>query len=84
MNDSLSVGRIQSIRDLDDQIQKSIRFEGLALNDVLECVALEQLHGDEGLAFILVDFINRADVGVIQAGSSLRLTLKSLQRLMVL
>ena len=49
-----------------------------------ECLPLQQFHGDEGGAFVLVHVVNSADVGMIQGGGSLRLALKASQGLMVL
>ena len=81
VNDSLSVGRVQSVRDLDRQFQESIRFEARPLNEMFESLALQQLHGDKGLAFILIHIVNGADVRVIQTGGSLGLALETRQRL---
>ena len=39
--------------------------------------------GDKRLAFLLVDVVNGADVGVIEAGDGTELTLEALQRVMV-
>jgi hypothetical protein len=43
----------------------------------------QKLHHDEGPAILLADFMNRADVGMIEGGSGLRLALKTGQRLRV-
>jgi hypothetical protein len=36
------------------------------VNNVLERVTLEQLHGDEGPALVLVYVVNGADVGMVE------------------
>jgi len=41
-------------------------------------LAFEQLHHNEGLAFMLAEFVNRADVGVVYGGGSTRFSLKAL------
>ncbi len=46
-------------------------------------LALEQLHRDEGLALVLVDVVDRADVGVLERGGGPRLALQPLERLRV-
>src|SRR5882724_11593250 len=51
---------------------------------MFQCYALEKLHGDEASAALLADFVNGADVGVIQRGGGSRLTPKTLQGLRVL
>ena len=64
--------------------QERFDFQRPARDAVLQRLAVEKLHGDEGLAVLLADFIDGADVGMIQGGSGLRFALKSLQRLRVL
>src|SRR5271156_4853416 len=50
---------------------------------MLERRPVEILHRDEGFAFIFSDFVNRADVGMIQCGRGSRLAPKPFQRLFV-
>jgi len=50
---------------------------------VLEGLALEQFHGDEGLAVVLVDLVNRADIGMVEGGGGARFALKPLQCLAI-
>ena len=51
---------------------------------MLQRHAIEKFHDDEGLMFLLADFINRADVGMVQGGGRLRLALKAGQGLRIL
>jgi len=37
----------------------------------------EKLHGDEGLAILLADVVNRANIRVVQCGGGLGFTLKA-------
>ncbi len=46
-------------------------------------LALEQLHGDEGTALIFIDFVDSADVGMIERRCGARLALESLQSVRV-
>jgi hypothetical protein len=46
---------------------------------MLERLAFEILHGDEEAAAILCDFVNRADVGMIQGGSGAGFTAETLE-----
>src|SRR5262249_41356029 len=48
---------------------------------LLQRLPLEILHGDEGLAFVLTDLVNRADVGMIECRGGTRFTSKAFQRL---
>ena len=81
VNDSLGVRRIQCVRDLDSQLQHLLQRQRLAGNAVLQGLSVEKLHRNEGLAFLFADFIDGANVGVVQGGSSLRLALEAGQRL---
>src|SRR5215472_2564313 len=45
--------------------------------------AIQKLHCDESLTILFADFINRADIRMIQGGGSTRLPTKSLQCLRI-
>ena len=47
----------------------------------LRVLPFQQFHHDEGLSFELVNFVDDADVGVIEAGGGPGLALKALQGL---
>ena len=46
---------------------------------MLQGLALEQLHRNERLAVLFADFVDGADVRMVQRGSSLRLTPKAFE-----
>ena len=46
---------------------------------MLQRLAVEKLHGNEGLAASVANFMNGANVGVIQRRGRLRLALKTFQ-----
>ena len=48
---------------------------------MLQRLPVQELHGDERLAVLLADFIDRADIGMIQCGGGLRLSLETGQGL---
>ena len=48
---------------------------------MLEGGAFEKLHHDKGLAVLLADIVNGADVGVVQCGGGLRFTPEASQGL---
>ena len=50
---------------------------------MLERDAVEEFHGDERFAVLVVGFVDRADVGMIQSGSRLRFALEAAERLWV-
>src|ERR1022692_979111 len=51
---------------------------------VLQRHSVQKLHGDEGLPMLIVNFVDGADVRMVQRGSRLRLALKAGQSLRVL
>ncbi len=51
---------------------------------MLQRLALQILHGNEGLPALLVDFVDGANVWMVQGGSGLRLALEAAERLRVL
>jgi hypothetical protein len=58
--------------------------DGLPGHPLRQGLPLQQLHNDEVPAFVLLDRVNGADVGVIEGGSGARLALEALERLAVL
>ena len=83
MNDALRVGRRQSVgclyRDLEDLIQ----IHGLAPDALLQALTLELFHHDKGMAIIVLNIVDRADVGMIQLRCSSRLALETVERLAI-
>ena len=83
MDDPLRVRGLERVGDLDGEVKQFVRLERLARNAMLQGLSLQQLHRDEGLAFVLVDVVNRADVGMVERGRRLRFPLESFQSLPV-
>ena len=79
MNDPGVMGRFQRVGNLDRNLQDLGAGQRLARDHVLEGLAFQQFHHDEGLAFELVNFVDDADVGVIEAGGGPGFALKALQ-----
>jgi len=50
----------------------------------LERLAIQKLHTDERLAFVLTNLVNGADVRMVESGSGLCFALKTFERLMIL
>jgi hypothetical protein len=68
VDDPLGVRCIQPLRDLNGEVQDIGDRQGVRLNALIEGLPLQQLHSDEALAFMLVDLVDRADIGMIERG----------------
>ena len=84
MDNAFRVRRLQAVGNLNRQLHHVIRFQRLALDAVFEGLALQVLHDDEGLAFMLVNVVNGADVGMIERRGRAGFALEAFQRLAVL
>ncbi len=84
MNDTLGMRRIECVRNLNRESEQRIRLDGFPGNPVLQGHPLQILHCNEGLVTMLADFVNRADVGMVEGRSGTGLTAKTFQRLWVL
>ena len=78
------VCRVQGIRKLRAQVQYVFDRERSALNHLLERLSFQKLHDNEGLSVIFSNFVDRADVRMVQCGCSAGFTPKAFQSLRVL
>ncbi len=83
MHDALGVRRIERIGDFDRQRQQRLVVERTPGDAVLEGRALKKLHRDEGLSLVPPDFVDGADIGMVQRRSRPCLAAKAFQRLRV-
>jgi hypothetical protein len=81
VNYAFGVRGIQGIGDLNAQIQNSVEGQRFFRNQMLESFPLEQFHGDESLILALVNFMDGADVGMIQSGGRASLAPKAFEGL---
>ena len=82
MHDAFGVRGVERIGDLDRQVRADCSISsGCPAMQMLQGHAFEKLHGDEGLAVLLADVVDGADVRVIQRGSGLGFSLKTRQSL---
>jgi hypothetical protein len=83
VEDPLPVSGVQSVGDLDPELQ-DLRCRKRSSGEALpERLALEKLHGDEGTSFLLVHIVDRADVRMVQGGRGTRFAPHPLHRLAV-
>ncbi len=83
MDDSFHMRRIESVRNLNPQLQHLLKRQRLAGNAVLQRLTVQELHHDVCLTVFFADVINRADVRVIERGSSLCLALEAFECLRI-
>jgi hypothetical protein len=80
VNDSLGVRRFEPFGDLDTQFEQQIERERLAVDAMLERLAFEALHRQEWLALVRPDFVDGADVGMVERGSGPCFALEPFER----
>jgi hypothetical protein len=84
MNDAFGMQRFQRFRNLYRDVEYRFHFEGLAcLHPLFEALALQLLHDDKGMAVVVLDIVDGADVRVVQAGRRPRFAFEAVQRLAV-
>jgi hypothetical protein len=83
VDDPLTVCRIKCIGDLNAQIEHRLDLQRLATDPVPERLPLQQFHGDEGSPIGLVDFVDSADVRMVQGRGSTSLPLETAEGLLI-
>src|SRR5215469_9868602 len=84
VNDTRRVGSVESVSSLNREGQYFLDLHRLGSDSVLQRKPVQILHGDEGMLIVLSDFVDRANVWMIQGESSSCLTAKPFERLGVL
>src|SRR5437868_11786028 len=79
MNDASGVGCIESIRNLNPEIQHVLRIEMFASNNLLQRLADQVLHSNIGSTLVLPEIEHYADVWMVESGCGPRLSVESLQ-----
>src|ERR1039458_1780753 len=83
MNNTSSVSGVERVGDLDSQRQQGVNFQRTSRDAVLQCQSIQKLHNDEGFAVLVVNFVDGADVRMIQRRGRLGFALKTGERLRV-
>lgn len=83
VNDALRMGGIECIGDLDSQIKSDVIFEWPACNAMSKGLTLQAFHRDEGAPCGFVNFVNRANVRMVQRGCCFGFALKAAEGLRV-
>ena len=77
VNDVFGVRGVERVGDFDGEREEVFDIHGAAVDAVLERLAVEKFHGDEGLAVLFADVVNGADVGMVERGGRLRFALET-------
>src|SRR4029077_5375520 len=81
MNDALRMRCVQRIGNFDSQAEQGRRLQRFRPDAMLQRHAIQKLHDDKCLAVLLVNFVNGANVGMVEGGGGLRLALEAAQGL---
>ncbi len=81
VDDAGSVSGVERVGDVDGDGEKNVRFQRTPGDAVLQRQPVQKFHGDERFAVLLVNFVDGADVGMVQSGGGLRFALEARQRL---
>ena len=73
--------RVQRAGHLHANLQKFVYVHRTARDAVLQRLPFEILHHEEGVALLLTDIVDGADIRMVQGGSSASLAAEALQRL---
>ncbi len=84
VNDAAGVGSVERVGDFDAPVEQQIERHRTAFDAMFERLALEELHRDEVPAIGFVNFVDRADIRVIQGRGGAGLPLEPFERLPVL
>src|SRR4029077_18593888 len=84
VDDAGSVSGVERVGDVDGDGEKNFRFERTPRNSVLQREAVQKLHGDEASPVVLTDFVDGANIWMVESGSSTGFAAETLQRLRVL
>ena len=77
------MGSVQSIGDLDSQIEYRLDFQRLAADPAPERLPIQQFHDNEGSSLGFVNLVDGADVRMIQCRGGFGFTLKTAECLRV-
>src|SRR5271155_187705 len=84
MNDALGVSGVERIGDVNGQRNGCFDLYRPTVNAMLQGQPVQKLHGDERASAVFGNFIDGANVGMVQRGSSAGFAAESFQRLWVL
>ena len=83
MNNSAGMGRSQSARNLDGNINRGIQFHSATRETVAKCDSFNVFGRDKSQAICVAEFIDSENVGVIKRGHGVRLVFETPQATLI-
>jgi len=83
MDDALGVRCVKRVANLNAKRQNQLGFHRSPSDAVLQRQAIQKLHSDERFAVLVVNFVDRANIRVVQCRGSFGLALKAAEGLRV-
>ncbi len=65
------------------RVEKQIQLERASGDAFAKRLTFEELHGDEGAAFVFADFVDGTDVGMVEGGGGAGFALEALKGLAI-
>ena len=84
VNDAFGVRGVEGVGHFDRKREQALQFHWLAVDEVLQRLAGEAFHHDEEMAVMLADFVDGADVGMVQRRCGAGFAAETLEGLRVL
>jgi hypothetical protein len=84
MDDALRMGGVECVGDIDGDFEEAIEREKAGTEERFEIRAFEILHDDVEEAVLRADFVDGADVGVIERGGGAGFAAKTFKGLRIL
>src|SRR5437867_4209142 len=66
MDDAFGMGGFESVGNLDTDVEEALKFEWAAKEQLFECLPFQVLHNNEGPSVIFANFVDGADIGMVQ------------------
>src|SRR2546430_10674862 len=73
----LAWGGFESVGNLDTDVEEALKFEWAAKEQLFECLPFQVLHNNEGPSVIFANFVDGADIWMVQRRCSAGFTTAS-------
>src|SRR6266478_1595343 len=84
VHDAGSVSGVEGVGNIDGDGEKNFRFQSPPANAMLECQAVQKLHGQEEMAVFLTNLMDRADIRMVKRRSGAGFAAEAFQCLGIL